>query len=278
MSDVKKIEYDQHPKIVKMYNDGLSMIKIAEQFGVHHTAINYILKKYGVKARSNKINSKKYEVNENYFNIIDTEEKASWLGFIYADGYISINTDGRKSFGVSLNIDDKNHLDKLRIALGSTHKIYDYEPSTTGYSKNKYSRLLIWNDKLVSDLIKHGVVEHKSNILLPPNLNTDLIPHFIRGYIDGDGSISKSKEAYRLRILGTQEMLDYMKQYIEGNTICKINKYFKRHENDTVMNIDIGGNKQVLSILDLLYKDVDIYLDRKYERYLELRSKLCRAQ
>jgi hypothetical protein len=278
MSDIKKIELSQHPLIIKQYvDDKLSMQKIADQYNVRQTSISRILEKNGIPRRSNKINSKKYDLDEDYFEVIDTEDKAYWLGFIYADGYISKNSDGRYSFGVSLAAIDKDHLEKLRNSLSSNHVIYDYT-SNLGFSGNcSYSRLLIWNAKLVEDLKNHGVVEHKSNILTPPNLLENLIPHFIRGYIDGDGSISLSKGCYRLRVLGTTEILDYIKSYIEENSRCKIHKYFKRHEQDVVSNIDIGGNFQTLEVLDLFYKDAKIYLERKYNRYLDLDNKSRRA-
>lgn len=74
---------------MELYNSGLSTVKIGKMFGKHYSTVRNILINNGVKLRSNKINSRKYTINENYFKNIDTEEKAYWLGFIYADGYIS---------------------------------------------------------------------------------------------------------------------------------------------------------------------------------------------
>ena len=59
-------------------------------------------KRWGIKTRSLSDSHKVYYLNENYFEKIDTEEKAYWLGFIYADGYIT----GDK-LGISLAKCDK---------------------------------------------------------------------------------------------------------------------------------------------------------------------------
>lgn len=56
----------------------------------------------------------KYTFNENIFSIIDNEEKAYWLGFLYADGYL---TD-QGLFGCALQEKDKAHLNKFLTFLG----------------------------------------------------------------------------------------------------------------------------------------------------------------
>ena len=51
----------------------------------------------------------------------------------------------------------------------------------------------ITSDKMFSDLCKHGCVPNKSLILTFPVITEELIPHFIRGYFDGDGGITIRK-------------------------------------------------------------------------------------
>lgn len=279
MSDVKKIEYDKHPIIIERYINGETLKSIAETYKVHLSAIDYILRKHNVPKRSNKINSRKYFYNENYFETIDTKEKAYWLGFIYADGYIRSNKDGtNKMFGIALSIDDKEHLEKLKKSLNATYLIKDYTPNSNSYSNKKYSRLQIFGDKIYNDLKSHGVFPNKTLILKSPKIETKLYSHFIRGYIDGDGCITShrkskkksSKKDFAVKIVGTKELLDFIKNFIESNNIATIRKYYKRRNNSKVFSLELTGNLQVKAFLNLIYKDAQIYLNRKYERYIEL--------
>ena len=73
----------------------------------------------------------KLPINSNYFETIDTEHKAYWLGFIYADGYLSISGK-TKRMGVSLCLKDKVHLQNFSKCIESNYPIHEYEVSN-GY-------------------------------------------------------------------------------------------------------------------------------------------------
>ena len=77
--------------------------------------------------------------------------------------------------------------------------------------------------------------------------------------------------AYKVRFLGTYDILTDIENYLISKTdINKVSRYYKRKPDQTVMQYEIGGNLQVRKILDFLYEDATIYLDRKYDRYIEL--------
>ena len=63
------------------------------------------------------------------FETIDTEEKAYWLGFMYADGYIGAS---RYSVGINLSLKDIDHLKKFCKYMGLTEQ-ETAEIITTGY-------------------------------------------------------------------------------------------------------------------------------------------------
>lgn len=109
---------------------------------------------------------------------------------MYSDGYISKATYTNK-FGISVAEKDREWLEKFRTFLGYNGNIGTYQVNESGYKPGvKYVRLLIGNNKIVEDLIKLGVIEHKSKLLSSiPNI--PYIDDFIRGYIDGDGSLRK---------------------------------------------------------------------------------------
>lgn len=274
MGKSQKFNEDDFKKMIDLYNNGYSSVEIGKIFNAPPSSIaGYIKRRIG-NMRSNKINSRKYTCDGTCFDNIDSPEKAYWLGFIYADGYLS-NAKNKKIFGISLSIKDKDHLFKLKEFLSASNPICDYT-STEGYSKGKmYSRLLIHDDCLYDNLIKHGVLLKKTLILKAPDISEHLKPHFIRGYFDGDGCLTSSKLKknglqFKIKIVGVECVLDYIKEYIEFNSDIVIRKYYKRRENDNVYSIDISGNKQNKKILDLLYKESNVHLQRKYEKYKEL--------
>ncbi|NBI30985.1 LAGLIDADG family homing endonuclease [Chengkuizengella marina] len=263
-----------------LYKKGHSSVELGELFNVHHNTILRAFERNNLPIRSNKENSRKYKVeNERSFKTINTAEKAYWLGFIYADGYISIRKSGQKIFGIALSSIDEDMLFKLNNFLKSEYLIKRYmSKGNNTYKNTQYSRLIITSDKLVEDLIKNGVVEHKTNILKPPNIKENLIKDFIRGYLDGDGSIIKSKSKhgglnFTVGFIGTEDLLNYISIYLlNKELINKINKYEKRKKHQIVSNVRYGGNIQAQRILDHLYSNTDLYLSRKYNVYRDLKE------
>lgn len=265
-----KLNDEQVKEICNLYKNGLSSLKIARKFNVSYQTILKKLEENNVEIRSNEINSRKYNVNHDYFDEIDTEEKAYWLGFIYADGYITISNKGWKYFGVSVSTKDVEILKKLNESLDSNYEIKTYK--SNGYGNgNEYCRLLICSKKIVDDLMKHGVLKNKTNILKPPKIKYELIRHFIRGYIDGDGSIFRSSNGFNLTIVGTEDILNYIIDYfIENNLIKNRVKICERRKGQTVKYFKCGGNLQVERILNHIYNNSNIYLERKFNVYKEL--------
>lgn len=245
-----------------------------------HTHHYYLdrFKELGFEIRSNKINSRKYSANFNYFNEIDTPEKAYWLGFIFADGYVS-HCSNRKKFGLTLAEKDKVQIEKLNSCLDSTYPIHTHV--CNGYKKEtRYCKLVIESEKMFDDLVRHGVFEHKTNILRHPILQVDLIPAFILGYIDGDGSIYYSDAKYPfyiVSIVGTDDVLTYIHNYfVSIGIVSRPVKLEKRRTGQTVSYIRYGGNRLVEKILDKLYSSVpdDLPLERKRILYLNCKNRV----
>lgn len=267
-----KYSEEQQKQMIELYKNGLSSIQISEIFNGSPSGIAYLIKKQIGELRSNKENSRVYTYDINYFQNIDSTEKAYWLGFIYADGYVKKNGKG-KMFGLTLSIEDKEHLEKFSTALNYNYPIKTYNPTKGAYSSKKYCRIQIFGDEIYNSLVKHGVLENKTLILKPPNINKKFYRYFIRGYYDGDGCItynSKDHKTFKIKILGTKEILKFIIDYIESNDIASITKFYKRRNTDKVLSIEMGGNYQVYKFLELTYEDSFVCLKRKHMKYLEL--------
>ena len=264
-------------QILEMYNkyiNGDSSIKIAKEYNTSASTIMSLFKSRKMSTRNCSVAAQKYKVDNTFFSDINTEEKAYWLGFIYADGYIS-TVNKRNTFGIALALKDIKHLEKLKNSINSTHPIKIYKQSNGYIEGQEYCKLTINNKELISDLRSQGVVENKTNIITAPTINASLASHFIRGYMDGDGCISynSQRDEYSIKILGTNDILNYISDFIEDNLCISVNPYTKRKKDQTVSCLEMCGNIQSLKFLNAIYKNATICLDRKYLRYKNLCNK-----
>ena len=135
------------------------------------------------------------------FEKIDTEEKAYWLGFLYADGCV-----GSKEDKIELGLAEKDlkHIEKFRDFMGINNKI-SYRKDTKSY------RISFRSQKCKLDLINKGCVPKKSLILTFPNeeqVPSNLLRHFIRGYFDGDGWFSNTSNCFQVGLIGTESFIN----------------------------------------------------------------------
>ena len=166
--------------IDKYLNENYTLKQLGKEFSCSYPTIRNLLNKHNIQSRGNK---QGYPRNEYYFSKIDTEEKAYWLGFLYADGCVHSNNNE-----ISINITDKEHIEKFKTAIGAVnHKITETNDKRFPNAKTLY-QFTIKDEQLHKDLIQWGCVPQKSLLLTKiPNIPRDFISHFIRGYFDGDG-------------------------------------------------------------------------------------------
>lgn len=213
----------------------------------------------------------KYRVNQDYFNVIDNEFKAYWLGFLYADGCIrkKKTSNGKEDNKLSLTLAsiDREHIERFLISLQSDSPITDY------IIKDKYnaSRVSVCNKKIVENLSDKGCTQNKSLTLEFPSMEIlpkHLIRDFIRGYFDGDGCIHLDLEKRNLSVnfVGTENFLTSMQNILcEELKITKTKLYKK--ENTKAFQVAWGDLSSIEKIYKYLYKDCNIYLKRKLEKF-----------
>lgn len=253
----------QQEKIISMYEKRRPIEWIAKETGLSRERIVKFLKEEklwtGHKSLLNYF-------DEFFFDKIDTEEKAYWLGFIYADGYLN----NRNCVGIELDVKDKDHLEKFKKALQAELNVKIYHKNST-YGPQTNCRFIVHSKHMSSILLGYYKNIHKTFEGEFPKIDKKLERHLVRGFFDGDGCISYSqKKDYSKSIvtpsigfIGTKETLEY----IESLTPVDWH-WSKRVKNDT-NNFQIGCGivNQVLSFLHYMYDDATIYLDRKYERF-----------
>lgn len=210
-------------------------------------------------------------MDENFFEVIDSEIKSYLLGFFVADGGINIRKQNRRN---EYNISFSQHIRDLEVINFYKHFI---KPTSQIRQKGNYIRLGIYSKKIVEDIIKLGYNERKTySELSLPKIETKFLIHFIRGYFDGDGTCvanivkektrSKNKDCY-YRVKPTFHIGAKTK-----TLITEIQNYFKTYN----VNLNIyyynsndfyflksSSKKEIKKIYDLFYCDSKYYLTRK---------------
>ena len=255
--------YDLH------VNKKLNCKQIAKEAHCSVDTIYDWMKRHGIEVVDSVTHlvKKKYTENETFFSIIDTEEKAYWLGFIMADGHV----DDYK-LTISLSKKDKSHLQKLVQAIKSNRTIREYDTYLTSTEKSyKMVRLDINSKKIVNDLNSLGLTKNKSLNEFIPDIPQNLIRHFIRGYFDGDGCITggfkKSGETWvAFNVVGGLSILEQITSVLNEELGITLNI----HNKENGLKVIIGSDGVALTIFDWMYKDAHVYLSRKFLKYHSL--------
>jgi hypothetical protein len=253
-----ELELQEKDKIISYYNELNNIKEIKKIYNdtkVRHAYILHVLR--------DTLDKKKIHKDNSFFQIIDTEEKAYWLGMIAADGYL------KKKYIVGLSSKDKEHLEKLLKSLKCNAKIVNKFskkfPNSINYEVD------ISSEQLHNDLVKLGIVHRKSLVLREfiSQIPIKLVRHTIRGYLDGDGSLGIRKDGgVWLNFLGTEEVCESIVKYFENGygAIKHDNFKYSLKKYDNIYRLSIGSKKYQLAIIKHLYEDATIYLDRKFER------------
>ena len=251
-------------------NKELSYKEIAKIFNVNEKTIKINAKKYGLTSKIGSQGARKHKFNERYFENIDSEEKAYWLGFIAADGCVYKN---KQSYRLQINLkgSDIDHLKKFQKAICSDYKITEKK---VGKAQSNTCQLKINSTKMCNDLIKNNIIERKSIIFEPPILNKNLMRHFIRGYFDGDGWITsykrKDSNGYRneVGIIGGKKALNYFIDFLPKG----FSKY-EKYKDDKIIQISGSSIKTISETYNYLYENATIFLNRKKNVFENIMSR-----
>lgn len=263
--DIDRLDQNKE-EIIKSYTkDLLSLEKIQSIFNVDRKIVSKFLKSEGIEVSH--VTGSKHKLDENFFETINTQEKAYILGLLYADGCVSTKINHVilcfSEIDIELLEDVRDILAPINTIRSQIQKI----------SAKEQCRLVVCNSKIKQDLIKHGCVPAKSLILKQPTtIPSHLIRHFIRGYFDGDGCISKTLKSKRqtpswtVEIAGTQDVVTFIQQHLCNQLQVTKNKI------GTVKNIfrvRYGSRKDIENVYQYLYQDASIFLKRKYIKFQE---------
>ena len=261
--------YDTQRIIARYQEKPVSISKIAKEFYLCEITVSRLLKKADIPMWTRQ-DLNVGELKINYFQEIDTENKAYLLGLFTADGCV-YTVNHSKAFTIQLKKDDFEMIQFIKNELSIPRKIVkDKRDASYGIS--------IVNNLFVQHLIEHGVTEGKSTRFLPA-LPDYLMSHYIRGLFDGDGSIVIRKahtygKAMRccVVILAYSNIINPLREYLEN----KLNLSYLTFccDGGEAYSIRYSSRHDFIAVTNFIYKDANLYLKRKHCKYLEALSYL----
>lgn len=274
---MRKLTEQEIKDIIRLYTEEkMSISKLRPLFKLQFEDIKQVLIDNGIQPRSHRDSRKIYDYDESYFSRINTPDKAYWLGFIYADGFITKRANGNPVFGITLA--ESEPLEKIKKAMKSNKPIGMYKKTNSYSNKSIEYKLAFCSKQLVEDLEKWGCVENKTfKLKFPDFLNENLIPHFIRGYFDGDGSVylhtqkTNGKEYIMLgsQFTGIKSFLEEMIKhfnFLHDDEKCL---YQDTRKETDCWKIQLNSNLRTLKLYHYMYKDCpeNICLSRKRKKF-----------
>lgn len=245
-------------------NKELKLTEIFRKYKITPNTMYEILKEENVELFEDR--HRLYSFDLSFFDEVDTQEKAYFLGFVFADGGID---EDRNVLTITLKPEDIDHLEKFRKITKNEKPLYFiYQKLTDKY----YPVFSIQSVAMTKKLLEKGLCRNKSfKITFPLYLKENLIKHFIRGYFDGDGGLSFNKaRSLNCYFAGNYNFLNTLKEYLYNK--LKVN--FALRPQGRIWSLELGRIQGCKIFLDWLYEDATIFLDRKYKRYVEWSNKM----
>jgi len=254
----------------KYYSENeISIINCAKKFKIGKNTLYDYLKENNL-IKNDKNYQKDITYDKNFFDSIDNEEKAYWLGFIMADGYTKLGKNNNPAqMTIEIGKKDIEILNAFKKSIKSNHIIRERSRKTCTGKISEICSITISSQHLTSKLISYGVIPNKTYIgFINEEIfsdNEELIFHYLRGYSDGDGTINKRKGNYVFKlVIKSKSILDTISNWIKK--YCNIDPKITIWED--AYRLSVQNKKDYFIFLEKLYKNANIYLDRKYQNYL----------
>jgi hypothetical protein len=231
------------------------------------SAVGRVLKNRGVKARSLSVACRRYQVDENYFEKIDSHEKAQILGMLYADG---CNMIEHGELNLGLQKKDAEYLEWVKKCIKSNRPIRFVKKK--GAQQDQY-HLRVNSKKICQDLSNLGCVPRKSLILVFPSADQvpdEFVSSFILGYLEGDGSVNLTKKMCKAAFYGSDEFIKHLHKYLTD----KLGIYFgyEREKSLRCSRITTQSPKNIVILMNWLYSNCAFKMQRKYDKFKIIES------
>lgn len=240
---------------------------LEEKYSLSRPTVSKILKDVPKYKKAQVYNP---ELNEHFFENIDNEVKAYFLGLIIADGNVFVDSTFNRQASISITLDSKDEylLDIFKQAVSTNTSI--------GHDGRGCSQIAVRSDIMAKDLARYGVIPRKSFETFLPNIPADMIPHLIRGIMDGDGSVKakqtniQGRYAHSISFCGSHHLMQDIADWCANNAINTTDVY--DYKNKSLSEIKIQSIDSIYKFGEIIYKNATVYMERKYKLYQDFKN------
>lgn len=259
-------------EIIKYYlSQPMTMKQVEDKYKLSHPTITKILKDVP-KYTKTKLNNP--NMREHFFQDINEEAKAYFLGLLISDGNVFKDNTGRQaSISITLHLKDEYMLEKFKEVLQVN--------TSVGYDGRGCGQIAVRSNIMAEDLAKYGVVPRKSYSTYLPKISYEMMPHLIRGIFDGDGSImaksslnndGHNRFLHSISFCGTHKLMEDISNYSFEYLNLKQKPLVYDYKDRQLSELKIQNIEDMQTFGDWMYNHSTIYLNRKkaiYDNFLQ---------
>ena len=265
----KELTLEEKEKIIKYYydNPNVKVKEIGQHFKLTKRAMGKLFKEFNISSRR----KNRYTLNEHFFDSIDNELKAYLLGYLFADGFVGDEEYNNIVF--SQKKDDMEAVELFKESIEYTGELRIFEPGKASF-KNSQDHVVVnfSSEHMANKLRNYGLLKKESYKSLP-KIDNNLLRHFVRGFFDGDGSITLTKSHYKdkvyysgaLDIIVNKNLVDFFL-----NLFSDIHFTIDQSKTDYMVYLKCHSKKGVKFFYDYFYKDSKYFLSRKKRKFDEI--------
>lgn len=252
-------------EIIEYYKSKpMTLSDVGAKFNLSNPTIGKILKNIPKYPKAKIFNP---EMNERFFQEINNEKNAYFLGLLISDGNVFNDNTGRQaSISITLDLDDEYLLQAFKEAVNSNTSI--------GYDGRGCGQIAVRSNLMAEDLAQYGVIPRKSYNTYLPKIHKSMMSHLIRGILDGDGSILAKQNGTRflhsISFCGTHQLMSDISEYCYKNLSLQQKPIVYDYKDKQLSEMKIQNYNDIKKFGNWIYNNATIYMKRKKEKYDEI--------
>ena len=242
----------------------MTLNEVGIKFNLSNPTVGKILKNIPKYPKARIFNP---EMNERFFQEINNEKNAYFLGLLISDGNVFNDSTGRQaSISITLDLKDEYLLQSFKKAVNSNTSI--------GHDGRGCGQIAVRSNLMAQDLAQYGVVPRKSYNTYLPQINKSMMSHLIRGILDGDGSVLAKQNGTRflhsISFCGTHQLMSDISEYCYNNLSLQQKPNVYDYKDKQLSEMKIQNYNDIKKFGNWIYSNATIYMERKKEKYDEI--------